>query len=332
MSDLFDSNAISPGTKFMADLCKQLHFFVKYKLNTDPLYQGLDSCILSDGSVPGEGEHKMLDYIRQLRNKPDYDPNTRHCFYGADADLIMLSLLTHEPHFTIIREEAQIRRGNKSGGVQRVELSTTNNFQLIHISLLREYMMLEFKELNGQLRFRFDLERVIDDFVFFCFFIGNDFLPTLSTLDISEGSLDQLIEFYKKFLPTLTDYITNSGLIHWDRAEKFIELLASHEKQVFIDRVDSIEYSGKRNRSQQKTVNIDREAQMVLQSDGSAAQSLYRDALFAKKRAKVNKYVITQGGKKYKKYLLTKRFREDEDENSGKKLKDTERNALNSKL
>ena len=41
---------------------------------------------------------------------------------------------------------------------------------------------------------RFDLERVIDDFVFFCFFIGNDFLPSLSALDISEGSLDSLID------------------------------------------------------------------------------------------------------------------------------------------
>lgn len=37
--NLFDSNAISPGTKFMYDLCKQLDFFVQYKINTDPLYQ-----------------------------------------------------------------------------------------------------------------------------------------------------------------------------------------------------------------------------------------------------------------------------------------------------
>ena len=100
----------------MADLCKQLHFFVKYKLNTDPLYKNLENVVLSDGAVPGEGEHKMLDYIRNQRKSPNYDPNTRHCFYGADADLIMLALLTHEPHFTIIREEHVVRR-NKAQGV-----------------------------------------------------------------------------------------------------------------------------------------------------------------------------------------------------------------------
>ena len=116
MPDLFDTNSISPGTKFMGDLCKQLHFMIKLKLNSDPLWMNLESCVLSDGTVPGEGEHKILDYIRNLRRKPDYDPNTRHCVYGSDADLIMLTLLTHEPHASIIREEHVVKR-SKGGGV-----------------------------------------------------------------------------------------------------------------------------------------------------------------------------------------------------------------------
>ena len=91
------------------------------------------------------------------------------------------------------------------------------------------------------MKIRFDLERIIDDFVFFCFFIGNDFLPSLSALDINEGSLDNLINFYKKCLPQMEDYITNNGYIQWDLAEPFIDLLGKHEHQIFINRVKDLD-------------------------------------------------------------------------------------------
>jgi 5'-3' exoribonuclease 2 len=72
----WDSNSITPGTPFMDLLAASLRYWVAYKSSTDPAWEKL-KIIISDATVPGEGEHKIMNFVRSQRCSPSHDPNTR---------------------------------------------------------------------------------------------------------------------------------------------------------------------------------------------------------------------------------------------------------------
>ena len=101
--------------------------------------------------------------------------------HGLDADLIMLALATHEPHFCILREVVLDRKAKMKQEEQIAmgHLPGPPKMQFLQVWVLREYLQVEFSMGLDWSRIPggFDLEKVIDDFVFMCFFVGNDFLP-----------------------------------------------------------------------------------------------------------------------------------------------------------
>ncbi|KAM0335757.1 hypothetical protein ACHAQA_000807 [Verticillium albo-atrum] len=271
----FDSNCITPGTEFMAKLSRQLKYFVNKKVTEDADWQECE-IVLSGHEVPGEGEHKIMEYIRNAKAQPDYDTNVRHCLYGLDADLIMLGLLSHDPHFCLLREEVTFGRASKT---KSKELEH-QNFYLLHLCIVREYLELEFQELKqeGILSFPFDLERVIDDFILMGFFIGNDFLPHLPRLHINEGALASMFRIYKTILPECDGYINEGGVINLKRLQRLLNELSKDETDQFEHDVsDERWFQSKQISEQQNNASQKQRGKGVVMT--SAQKELWKNSI-----------------------------------------------------
>ena len=116
--------------------------------------------------------------------------------------MMLYSLATHEPHFSLLREEIDFTSFRNNPNATKTVTRQTQHvtWQLLHISILREYISMSFA--NPALPW-WDLERILDDMVLMLALVGNDFIPHSPSLDIGEGHIALLFELYQKLLPEM---------------------------------------------------------------------------------------------------------------------------------
>jgi len=205
---VWDTNALTPGTKFMNRL-------------NDELYKKYDSqknVIVSDSLEPGEGEHKILQYLKQ--NK-DIFKKQNNCIYGLDADLIMLALVSGIPNIVLLREKTSFNIEQMDG-----------DYLYLKIDALKKEITSSFPQLTKQI--------IINDYIFICFFLGNDFIKNSPSLNLRYDGLNYLTDVYKQCQDKYNNkfYLINpksKGIIHWNNFKEFISLLNVKENDRMKD-------------------------------------------------------------------------------------------------
>ena len=164
----WDTTQISPGTAFMQDMAAHLRQrilagdYVAAASGPEQL-----QIILSDTTVPGEGEHKYLPLMKRFRDK-------KSVIYSPDGDMIILAISTNLPQLTIMR-----KADNPSDG----------EFSYMNIDMVRsEYERLMANEgLNPH--------AYMQDFVLLSCLAGNDFVVPPPYLKIKYRDLGMGLDF-----------------------------------------------------------------------------------------------------------------------------------------
>ena len=201
---IWDTNQITPGTPFM----NKLNQFLKDNIKKIKI-----KCILSDSNEPGEGEHKIMDFIDNNINK-----NDTCIVYGLDADLIMLSMIRSH-NILLLRER------------------TTFNIEYIN----DPYVFLDINHLKYCLLSKIKIDHyeindttLLHDYLFLCFFIGNDFIIHLPNINIRYNGLDILLNTYKSLQDELFGrfFLTDINGINLFNLTLFFKELKKNENKL----------------------------------------------------------------------------------------------------
>lgn len=209
IEEVWDTNAITPGTAFMEKL--------RYKLEVlCSLNKGWK---VSSADEPGEGEHKIMDQWRKIN---DIESKV-NAIYGLDADLIVLSLLNGNNPTWLFREDIEM------GEIKRDEMGE-EQFTWFSIDALRDYIT------SGSSC----KKTFIRDYCFAMSFLGNDFLPSSLSYKMREDGHDRLLDLLNS--SDHKQLIDDSGEINSDNLYFFINKLALNEdKRLLV-------YINKKNR------------------------------------------------------------------------------------
>ena len=209
--------ALTPGTEFM----KLLNICIKDAFANHRKY-GVHEIIISGSDKAGEGEHKIFDYIR---SNTEYHKSSITAIYGLDADLIMLSLnhLRIADNIYLFRETPHFIKSIDSS------LNADKNY-MINIPAMATAIT---KDLNDGVDIVNESQRQrMFDYIFICFFLGNDFLPHFPTLNIRTDGISRITSAYKETLAKAGNLTTTDGII-WKNLRTFITILASNEEKYF---------------------------------------------------------------------------------------------------
>lgn len=173
----WDTNAITPGTQFMKNLSFALRQFAKMRPQT----------IVSPADEPGEGEQKIMEFIRA--NKPK-----TAVIYGLDADLIVLSIwanATLGTTLSLFREEMEFN------GSVKTDALGGEKFLYLLTDQLADALFSKYQKTPSQPKPEF-----LRDFVGLMSLLGNDFVPHGMVLKIKDDGIEALLRMYRDHLPT----------------------------------------------------------------------------------------------------------------------------------
>ena len=217
-SDPWNTTAITPGTVFMQDLSVGILSHFK-----DAAKYGLAKIVISTSDDVGEGEHKIFEYIRVNAGEHALKSTV---IYGLDADLIMLSI-NHLP----VSEKIYLFRETPEF-IKTIDSSLEpNETYLLDIPDLAKIITLNMNN-DAELTTEQQKNRVYD-YIFLCFFLGNDFMPHFPAVNIRTGGVDKLLNAYKATLGGTNENLTDGKNIFWKNVRKFVEFLAGMEDEYF---------------------------------------------------------------------------------------------------